>query len=362
LSSILVVEDEKEIRSNLVELFESESFEVFSAKDGLEGTEQALKHQPDIILSDIKMPNLNGLDFFNRLKKYPETRSIPFIFLSAKAEMQDFRSGMSLGADDYLVKPINIDEILTAVNTRLQKKDVEREELEDFKNTLIRKIPHEMRTPLVGIIGFSDLLAEDLDTLPKEEVRSMLKMIKDSGQRLQRRIEKFLCLSELLALEKDNRTNEAYQKYTIDERVVGYEMHSLIADYHRIDEVKMNLENCEVFLFEKYFLTLVRELIENALKYSPSNSNIYINGIRTINGYKVQVKNQGPEIPTTVLKRVSSFQQLTVDKDFYEGLGLGLTVIDKITKMVNGYFKVDRIDDEFTLVEIGLPVSNTFAK
>lgn len=359
MSSILVVEDEREIRTNLVELFESEKFEVFSARDGLEGTEKALKYQPDIILSDIKMPNLNGLDFFKKLKEYPETKKIPFIFLSAKAEMQDFRSGMSLGADDYLIKPININEILNAVHTRLHKKDVDREELEEFKNTLIRKIPHEMRTPLVGIIGFSDLLAEDLDSLPKEEVKSMLKMIKNSGQRLQRRIEKFLALSELLSLEKDNRAHEIFQKYSIDERIVEHDLSPLLLDFNREKEIELKIENCEVVLYEKYFLTLFRELIENALKYSPSNSKVVIKGFVSDSNYIIQVYNHGPEIPSRVLKRVNSFEQLVEDKDFYEGLGLGLTLVDKITRMIKGYFRVDRIENEITLVEVGIPLPAT---
>ncbi len=140
--SILIVEDESEIRNNLIELFESEDFLAYSCRNGEEGLHMAIQYLPDIILSDIKMPVMDGFEFFHSLQQNKLTKSIPFIYLSAKAEPFDFRRGMSLGADDYLVKPLDVNEILKAVHILLKKKEEFTDVLEDVKDTIIKKVPH----------------------------------------------------------------------------------------------------------------------------------------------------------------------------------------------------------------------------
>jgi len=119
--TILVIEDNEEVRENLEEILELYGYTVVLAEDGKVGVEKAMEHQPDLILCDVMMPKLDGFGVLNILTKKPETASIPFIFLTAKAEKADFRRGMNLGADDYVTKPFYKDELLSVVETRLQK-------------------------------------------------------------------------------------------------------------------------------------------------------------------------------------------------------------------------------------------------
>lgn len=119
---ILIIEDNTDIRESAAEILELSNYIVLQAKDGKEGVETAQKQLPDLILCDIMMPVLDGYGVLHMLNKNPETAAIPFIFLTAKAEKVDIRKGMEMGADDYLTKPFDDLELLTAIETRLNKK------------------------------------------------------------------------------------------------------------------------------------------------------------------------------------------------------------------------------------------------
>lgn len=120
-AKILVVEDHPDVRENIAEILELSSYEVLAAADGKEGVKLAQQEKPDLILCDIMMPGLDGYEVLYILGKNAETASIPFIFLTAKAEKEDFRKGMSMGADDYLVKPFEEIDLLNAIEHRLEK-------------------------------------------------------------------------------------------------------------------------------------------------------------------------------------------------------------------------------------------------
>lgn len=120
---ILVIEDNTEVRENLEEILELYGYEVELAEDGKIGVDKAMSTQPDLILCDVMMPRLDGFGVLNIIAKKPETASVPFIFLTAKAEKADFRRGMNLGADDYIAKPFYKDELLSVIETRLKKSE-----------------------------------------------------------------------------------------------------------------------------------------------------------------------------------------------------------------------------------------------
>ncbi|MEQ8904129.1 response regulator [Ekhidna sp.] len=118
---ILVIEDQDDVRENIVELLELSNYTVYSAPNGKEGVKSALASPPDLILCDIMMPEMDGYEVLYLLSKNPETASLPFIFLTAKAEKSDFRKGMNMGADDYITKPFEEMELLGAIERRLKK-------------------------------------------------------------------------------------------------------------------------------------------------------------------------------------------------------------------------------------------------
>jgi CRP-like cAMP-binding protein len=120
-TSILIIEDNNDIRESTSEILQLAGYQVAQAANGKAGVEMALQNRPDLILCDIMMPELDGYGVLHMLNKYPDTAAIPFIFLTAKAEHIDIRKGMEMGADDYLTKPFDDMELLIAVETRLKK-------------------------------------------------------------------------------------------------------------------------------------------------------------------------------------------------------------------------------------------------
>ncbi len=181
---ILVIEDEVEIRSNLVELLELEGYDVFGADNGITGLLGAVEHCPDLIICDVMMPELDGYDVLQALRQEPEVLGTPFIFLTALANKDDIRRGMLLGADDYLTKPFTRSDVLTAVETRLQKHVASQSDLAQ-RAELHREIQRfragldnaqadllmELRRYLKDSVVKLDILDKILKTLPPGEQR-----------------------------------------------------------------------------------------------------------------------------------------------------------------------------------------------
>ncbi len=118
---ILVIEDEADVRLNLNTILVEEGYIVITASDGITGLKKAQDEKPDLILCDIAMPGIDGYGVIDELSCNKLTQAIPFIFLTAKVEKEDIRKGMQLGADDYILKPFRIDDLLQAIKTRLKR-------------------------------------------------------------------------------------------------------------------------------------------------------------------------------------------------------------------------------------------------
>jgi len=123
MTKILVIEDELPIRSKIETILEYEGYDVLGAGDGVEGVKLAQAEIPDLVICDVLMPEMNGYGALSALRSNADTAAIPVIFLTAAASRADMRKGMELGADDYITKPYTVDELLTAVRTRLLRRD-----------------------------------------------------------------------------------------------------------------------------------------------------------------------------------------------------------------------------------------------
>jgi DNA-binding response OmpR family regulator len=119
MSKILIIEDEYAVRENLQEILEMEDFEVFTAENGKVGVQMALEHQPDLIICDVMMPELDGYGVISALRTNPSTFATTFLFLSANSTPEDKQKGLKLGATDYLTKPFTPREIRSAIATQL---------------------------------------------------------------------------------------------------------------------------------------------------------------------------------------------------------------------------------------------------
>ncbi|MBK7762005.1 MAG: response regulator [Bacteroidetes bacterium] len=144
---ILLIEDNEDVRENTAEILEMAGYKVNTAADGKKGVEEVKREKPDLIICDIMMPVLDGYGVLHMLYKNPETATIPFIFLTAKADRSDMRKGMEMGADDYITKPFDKIELLNAVEGRLKK---------------VELLKHEYRKDVEGISNLiGDMAGKD---------------------------------------------------------------------------------------------------------------------------------------------------------------------------------------------------------
>lgn len=162
MKKILLMEDNKDVRENIAELLELSGYKIEQAANGKDGVIKAKHLIPDLIICDIMMPELDGYGVLNILSHEAITASIPFIFLTAKAEMVDMRKGMNMGADDYLTKPFEEEDLLKAIEVRLGK---------------VNALQKEFNNSIDGIESFIDsaISIDDFDTISKERKRVVFK-------------------------------------------------------------------------------------------------------------------------------------------------------------------------------------------
>ncbi|WP_456422502.1 response regulator [Lutibacter sp.] len=151
MKTILLIEDDTVLRETTAEILELENYKVITAADGKKGIEQAKLVVPDLVICDIMMPEKDGYDVLKSLSEDTKTKRIPFIFMSAKTEVKDVRKGMDLGADDYLTKPMNIELLLSAIESRLAKAALLKEE--ETKSN----IPNQIESFPIEIENINDL-------------------------------------------------------------------------------------------------------------------------------------------------------------------------------------------------------------
>jgi DNA-binding NarL/FixJ family response regulator len=153
MKTILVIEDEPEMRRNLLTILKLERLRGLGAADGQEGIELAKREKPDLVLCDVMMPRMDGYGVLQALREDPATVTIPFIFLTAKGEKTEIRSGMNLGADDYLTKPVAKADLLAAINSRLARQA--QQATPEFKPDFSSHVP-------LLSLGLTDRVAEAL--------------------------------------------------------------------------------------------------------------------------------------------------------------------------------------------------------
>ncbi|MBS4098088.1 MAG: EAL domain-containing protein [Sulfuricella sp.] len=167
MKKILVIEDEAPLRNNLAMMLRVEGYQVLSAENGQVGLDVARAEQPDLILSDVMMPVLDGHGVLRALREKPETASIPFVFLTALADRSDFRTGMNLGADDYLVKPFSRNEVLETVQARLHRQEsltqVYQEQVREAEEKAQYYLYHDPVTGLPNLMSLRENFAEVLE-------------------------------------------------------------------------------------------------------------------------------------------------------------------------------------------------------
>lgn len=364
MATILVIEDEEGIRDNILDMLEAEDFEAFGAPDGRIGIQLAKEKKPDLIICDIMMPKLDGYGVLKHLRQDPNTATIPFIFLTAKSEKGDLRQGMALGADDYLTKPCQPEELLGAIATRLEKQAAinrqTEEKLEILRTNIAQSLPHELRTPLNSILGFSELMMNEGVVFEASEIREMAVYINESGKRLHRQIQNYLLYAQLELIASDPKQIKALQSFQVHfaNVVISEPIIQQAKKAGRQADLQLDLEETSVAMAATRLTKVVEELLDNAFKFSAAGTPVQIRLKPHKNGVMLSISDRGRGMSTEQIAEVGAYMQFQRKVYEQQGSGLGLAIAKRLVHLHGGELTIKSNPKvPSTTVQIILPTS-----
>lgn len=368
MKKVLVIEDETSVRQNLVELLSAEGFLPIEAADGEEGARLAWEMLPDVILCDISMPKLDGYGVLSRICRDPATVTIPFIFLTARTEREDLRKGMSLGADDYIMKPFSIDDVLHAIRTRLAKRalieDQAEKMLAELSNNVRMSLPGDMLTPLSVILSLSELLSDrqEMSKADASQISGMGKQIHRAAALLLRMVQNYKLFSDLEVTQNDaSRLRVLRDSRVFSAWMAISEIATLKARQDgRESDLRLDLQDTPLKICEMYLQKIVEELLDNAFRFSPNGSQVEVCGeiLKDAQQYLLKVTDHGrgmlPEQTAALEGRLQAGSQAT-DR---VSAGIGLAIVKRLADLHLGSFSIQSVPGQWTTVVVRLPISD----
>lgn len=357
-SKILVIEDIKDVLIFTVETLNVEGFECLGVNSGTEAIKVVKKFSPDLIICDIMMPDMDGYQVFDTIKKISSLRNVPFIFLTALSTKEELRKGMDLGADDYLTKPISYDDLISAVQSRLAKKKKENEEFEkelkSLQNNISSSIPHELLSPINNILGISSFMNNKARDLGYLDIENFSKEILKAGNKLLNIVKKFIFYTEVeLNLDNPKYAEKYKNNITVSpDDIIKSIMNEIAARYGREADINVELDDLILKIENSHFKIIVNELIDNAFKFSDKSTEVSVKLGRAKDEAELIILNKGVAISPANLKRIGAFMQFDKPILNQQGIGLGLIISKRLVEFYNGSFIIKNIDDSYINVTV----------
>ena len=322
------------------------------------------KEHPDLILLDVMMPDINGFDTAVILKKDPETKDIPIIFLTALNSPQDLVHGFQVGANDFLTKPFNKEELVMRVTQQISlvaaKRIIEKQNAE-LKATLSNRdkmysvIAHDLRSPMASIRMVLNLIVQSTSA---EKVGPELYMLLDQANRESEEVHDLL--DNLLKWTKSQtgRLNVVLQELDLNDIVPGVvEIFDVIAQTKHITlELKKTDEALKVHADNDMLKTVLRNFMSNAVKFSPENSTIQISMAKEGDFARVSVKDQGVGIAADRLGSIFHKGETTYGTGGEEGSGLGLQLCQDFARKNGGDCYVESVEGQGSTFSFTIPI------
>lgn len=363
MKKILVIDDAEFILESTMTLLKFEGYDVVTATNGLEGVEAAKENEPDLILCDISMPELDGYGVLEAIRANPLTETTPFIFLTAFSEKKNMRMGMEKGADDYLVKPFNREELIAAINTQWKKSSVYekqvQEKLDEVGHNISNALPHEFRTVLNQVVGSAKYLSQNSENIQANEINELSEDIISSSKRLLRITENYLIYSRILYFSSSPAKRQQILQYTT------HEPSAIILDIANQNAEKLErsgdmdfgemVDNIAVSISTESFHKIIDELVDNALKFSTLNSKVKIKTVKDTKNFVITIEDEGRGMTKQQIEGIGAYIQFERTMHEQQGIGLGLVIAKRLTELHNGIFKIESKVDVGTKVSVSLP-------
>ena len=345
-SKILLVDDNSDMRDYLRRIL-SEHVEVEAVADGVAALSAAQARVPDLVLTDVMMPKLDGFGLLKALRTDPRTREIPIILLSACAGEEAIIEGLEAGADDYLIKPFSAQELVSRVKAHLQMAHLRGEALEQARTTIRRRdellstVSHELNTPLVAILGWTRLLRSNLPSLLT--LGKALDTIERNAMLQAKLVQDLLDLSRISA-NKLRLNLEPVELESVIETALATVVQT--AEAKKINLVWQNIEpqdaNSIIVMGDRERLQqIICNLLTNAIKFTPEAGDVtvelsMINDTSDVSYAQICVMDTGIGITADFLPHLFDFFSQAQNSNAAKGLGLGLAIAQHLVELHNG--------------------------
>jgi signal transduction histidine kinase len=345
----IFIVDENETNIEILREYLEENYMLEVAHSGEEALRKAPGFQPALILLDITMPGIEGYEVCRQIRATPALRHVKIIIISARTMLSERLEGYAAGADDYITKPFDEEELLAKVQVYLRLQYAE--EMDQLKSDLLTLLSHETRTPLTTIISPVEILLASDDVEP-EQRRLLLNMVDQSAKKLQRLFEKVLMLSELKSRKAHFQWQQGDLKEPVNEVIKNLATLITERDVHITQRFSNSVRT--TFDHEKIQF-VIHAILENALHYSPSGKSIEVNVFSDAGQHCIAVTNHGESIDPVFLGQIfDEFSNRDVDHHS-QGHGLSLAIARHIIKMHKGVIDVVSSPDGGTTFTVRLP-------
>jgi signal transduction histidine kinase len=345
---ILIADDNPDNVELLRKRLGSQGYETVAAFDGEEALQAILKENPDLLILDVMMPKMDGYEVLRRLRQNDDYRNLPVILLTAKKELPDKLKGLDIGADDYITKPFNPQELLARVRSLLTLREEQERKSQDERLTaldqMVEGVAHEIRNPVTAIGGFARRLYDRLpDGSPEKHYAEV---IVNESRRLEQMVKQIVDATVI--------SIPSLRKREINEVIKA----ALAACQERLDEgqihVKLDLaEDIPPLIMDAGNLRrVIAHLISNAITAMPEGGTLTITTSRRNHYIQIQVADTGVGIPPKILPHI--FDPFFTTKS--SGPGLGLAMVHKIIKQHGGQISVETELNKGTTFSILLPL------
>jgi two-component system, sensor histidine kinase and response regulator len=360
MTCILVIEDEDLIRESLEDLLLVEGFDVITAENGERGVNLASQRHPDLILCDVMMPILNGYEVLQQLRQDKTLSTVPFLFLTSMMDRRSTRKGMALGADDYLEKPCTKGELLEAIAVRLGKqKAIDQrieEKMEALRTSITLSLPHELQTPLSGIMGLSELMMMQSKELLPSEIHEYAEGIHQSADRLYRLIQNYLLYSRLIVMRSQGVTRFSSTYPCNSKMMITTLSERKAKSCDRLNDLELDLAEFDLAISSEDLTKITEELIDNAFKYSPNGSKVVLSSQVTDNAWIFNIRDCGRGMTDRQIADIGAFMQF--ERQFYEqqGMGLGFSLAKILVGFYGGNIDIQSQENLGTNLCISIPL------